>query len=578
VSQPKAARKYPEWVTTESEKKLHDDFRAFLWFIWKHLGLPAPTKRQLAMAWFIANGPRRRMIQAWRGAAKTWITCAYALWRLYRNPNERIKIVSANEDKALENAVFIRRLIDEIDELHFLRPRGKQRDSTLKFDVGPADAHPTPSVSCVGIKGQLTGGRATILISDDVEVPKNSASESMREELANLVKEYDALVVPEGFDIIYLGTPQTEQSIYTAVRGRGYECRIWPARFPDPKRALQYAGALAPDIVAELEENPSLVGRSTEPGRFSDLDLAEREASYGKSGFALQFMLDTTLSDAERYPLKTADLVCMDVSDDMAPLKVVWSSDPRYSWTDIPNVGFQGDRMFRPMYTSELLKEYQGRLMVIDPSGRGKDETAYVILYMLEGMLYLRAWGGFRTGYDDETLTGLADLAKKHNVGNVLIESNFGDGMFLKLLEPHMVKIHPCTLEEVRASGQKELRIIEDLEPVLNQHRLVIDAKAARSDAETASDETEQRYSLLYQLTHLTRDRGCLRHDDRIDALAAGVRWFLNALSRDARTAEDEHKAKALDRMVAEFEQRYMRGQGRTNSGLGRRAGVLRGM
>ena len=90
---------------------MHDDFRVFLFVLWKHLKLPPPTKRQYAIAQYVATGPRRRMIQAWRGAAKTWITCAYALWRLYRNPNERIKIVSANEDKAIENAVFIKRLI-----------------------------------------------------------------------------------------------------------------------------------------------------------------------------------------------------------------------------------------------------------------------------------------------------------------------------------------------------------------------------------------------------------------------------------------------------------------------------------
>lgn len=560
---------YPEWVRTESEKKLHDDFRYFLWFIWKHQKLPEPTKRQLAIASYVAKGPQRRMVQAWRGAAKTWITCAYALWRLYRNPNERIKIVSANEDKALENAVFIRRLIEEVEQLQFLRPKGKGRDSSLKFDVGPSDAHPTPSVSCVGITGQLTGGRATILISDDVEVPKNSMHEGQRELLAELVKEYEALVLPEGFDIIILGTPQTEQSIYRALKSRGYDCRVWPVLYPE--KPEKYEGCLAPDIVEDLRKNPALVGTSVEPTRFTDLDLAGRAGSYGKSGFALQFLMDTSLSDAERYPLKTADFICMDVDVEVGPAKVVWSSDPRLKWEDIHNVGFNGDRLFRPMYVSDTMLEYQGRVLVIDPSGRGKDETSYAVLFHLNGTLFLKDFGGFTAGYADETLQSIADTAKKYKVNTVLVESNFGDGMFSQLLKPVLAKTHPCTMEEVRAQGQKERRIIADLEPVMNTHRLIVDACAARKDVEDGA------YSLMYQLTHITKDRGALKQDDRADALAHAVRHFWDRLARDTQSAEEEHLEKLRNEQMEEFRRTWFKrtpkakpGFAMTNRGLRR--------
>lgn len=509
--------------------------------------LPPPTKLQYRMAHWIATGPKRRMLQAFRGAAKTWITCAYALWRLYRNPQERIKVVSANEDKALENGVFMRRLIEEIDELRFLRPRAGQRDSDLKFDVGPADAHPTPSVSCVGIGGQLTGGRATILISDDVEVPKNSLTELQRERLAELVKEYDALVVPEGFDIIYLGTPQTEQSIYNAVRTRGYACLIFPVRYPAPAKIESYGGALDPFMDEAVRKNPALAGTTAEPERFSDLDLAEREASYGASGFSLQFMLDTSLSDALRYPLKTRDLVCMDLDVDIGPAKVVWTSDARNAYTDIDNLGFTGDRLYRPMHVSDTMLPYQGRILVIDPSGRGKDRTGYVVLYQLHGQVFLKAFGGLPGGYSDESLETLAVIAKDHKVNTVLVESNFGDGMFAKLLSPVMARRHPCTIEEVRATGQKERRIIEDLEPVLNQHRLVIDAQAVRKDS------TQGVHSLVYQLTHITKDRNSLRHDDVLDALAHGVRHFWSLLDRDTAKAEEDHLERLRDAARRDF-------------------------
>ena len=571
-----AETKYPEWVVTDSEKKLHDDFIYFVWLLWKHLRLPNPTRRQRNIARYLQHGPKRRMIQAWRGAAKTWLTCAYVLWRLYRNPQEKIKIVSANEDKALENATFVRRLIDEVPQLQFLRPRKNGRDSALKFDVGPALASVTPSVSAVGITGQLTGGRATILVSDDVEVVKNSYTEGMRERLSELVKEYDALIVPEVGEIIYLGTPQTEQSIYNKVRLRGYDCRIWPARFPTHTQIAKYAGALAEDIIVDLQ-NGAKPGLTTDPERFSDVDLAEREASYGRSGFALQFMLDTSLSDAERYPLKQADLIFHDCEHDLfdskgnlvpetrakAPTRLVWTSDPRFAVETVSNVGFAGDRLHRPMFVSPDRAEFSGAVMVIDPNGRGKDETGVCVVKALLGQLFLTALRGFKGGYDDANLKAICELAKAQQVKHILIESNFGDGMFQKLLEPHMAKAHPCTIEEYRSTGQKELRIIEDLEPVLNQHRLVIDSKVAMDDSKIAEDDPQ--YSFLYQLTHMTRDRGALRHEDRLEVVSRACRYYREQMAIDHLKADLQHRQRLRDEEFRKFEQAALGFSGRPN-------------
>jgi len=426
----------------------------------------------------------------------------------------------------------------------------------MAFDVGFANASVTPSVSCLGITGQLTGGRATILIADDIEVPKNSWTEGMRERLAELVKEFDALVVPEGFDIIYLGTPQTEQSVYNAVRKRGYDCRIWPALYPDAKQIASYSGALAPDIVDDLKRDSKLVGKSTDSARFHDLDLAERRASYGNSGFSLQFMLDTSLSDAERYPLKTSDLIIMDVSKDKAPVSVEYTSDPRSAIADLANVGFAGDRYFRPLWISDQRTDWQGKVLVIDPSGRGNDETGYAVLYHAYGTVYLMKCGGFRSGYEDATLSGLVKIAKEYSVNLIKIESQYGDGMFTELLRPHLARIdeatkkpfYPCTLEEYKVTGQKELRIIDDMEPVLNQHRLVVDRRVILDDL-----ETEQKYSFAYQLTHLTKDRGALRHDDRLEVVAAGCRHFRDRLAVDAKKAESINREKLRDEELRKF-------------------------
>ena len=92
---------------------------------------------------------------------------------------------------------------------------------------------------------------------------------------------------------------------------------------------------------------------------------------------------------------------------------------------------------------------------MIDPSGRGKDETGYAVLYMLNGYIFLMDWGGFRGGYDDKTLQALADIGKRFKVNEVIIEGNFGDGMYVKLFSPVMTRTHRCTGTEVKSKGQK---------------------------------------------------------------------------------------------------------------------------
>lgn len=530
-----------------SEELLKGDFRLFLWVLWQHLRLPEPTPRQYAIAWYLQHGPRRRMVQAFRGVGKSWITAAFVLWKLFCNPDERVMVVSANEDRAIQFATFVRRLIEEVDILQHLRPRDGQRDSVLAFDVGPSSAHQAPSVKAVGITGQLAGSRATLIVSDDVEIPKNAATEIQREKLAELVKEYDAVLIPGG-DIVYLGTPQTYHSIYRRLRERGYEIRIWPARYPTLKELEGYEGCLAPDVLRELQRDPTVAGKSTEPARFSDLDLAERETSYGRSGFSLQFMLDTSLSDANRFPLKTSDLIIFDCDREVAPVKLTWASDPRNA-CELANVGFPGDRLYRPMYVSNDVAKYEGTIMVIDPSGRGADETAYCVARLHKGMVFVVAWGGLEGGYDAPTLKRLAEIAKEHAVNKIWPESNFGDGMFTSLLQPWLTAIYPCTVEEFRVSGQKEARIIDKLEPAFNQHRVVFDRKVLEEDLKA----DDLRFSGLYQLTHITRDRGALRHDDRLDVLAEAVGHFTESLARDTRRIEEETRQRLRDEEYKRF-------------------------
>ena len=511
------------------------DFRKFLFVVWKHLNLPDPTPVQYDIAKNIQHGDKRMIVEAFRGVGKSWITSAYVVWLLYCNPQLNILVVSASKTRADDFTTFTLRLINEMEILAHLRPREDQRQSKISFDVGPAAASHAPSVKSVGITGQLAGSRADYIIADDIEVPNNSMTQGMRDRLSEAVKEFDAILKPDG-RIIYLGTPQNQESLYNKLPERGYKTHIWPARYPDEDTRIGYGGKLAKFVDNRLQNDINLEGQPTDPKRFSEFDLLEREASYGRSGFALQFMLDTRLSDALRYPLKVGDLIVMDCPTHEAPERLSWSSDDQYIVQDLPNVGFTGDHYHRPMFMADDFVEYSGSVMSIDPSGRGVDETGYAVVKMLNGYQFVRRCGGIAGGYSEEALEQLARIAKEEGVNEIIVESNFGDGMFSQLFTPILNRIYPCTLSEVRHNKQKELRIIDVLEPVMNQHRLVVDKKVIKQDYESCQHlppEQALRYQLMYQLTRITRDRGALVNDDRLDALAMAVQFWVDAMAQD---------------------------------------------
>lgn len=533
------------------------DFRKFLFVCWKHLNLPDPTPVQYDIAKHIQNGDRRIIVQAFRGVGKSWITSAYVVWLLYMNPQLNILVVSASKTRSDDFTTFTLRLINEMEILQHLMPRGDQRQSKISFDVGPAAASHAPSVKSVGVTGQLAGSRADVLIADDIEVPNNSATQGMRDKLSEAVKEFDAILKPHG-RIIYLGTPQNQESLYNKLPDRGYKVRIWPARYPNEDQLVSLGDKLAPKVQGELADDEELVGKSTDPNRFSDFDLMEREASYGRSGFALQFMLDTRLSDAERYPLKVSDLVVMDIPPDEAPEKVVWASGEQYVVQELPNVAFNGDHYHKPMYIADQFVEYSGSVMSIDPSGRGKDETGYAVVKMLNGFLYIRRCGGVAGGYSEEALQKLSMIAKEENVNEIIVESNFGDGMFNQLMTPIISKIHPVTMSEVRHNTQKEKRIIDVLEPVMNQHKLVIDKKLIKQDYESTQHlppEQALRYQLMYQLTRVTAERGALSNDDRLDSLAMAVQYWVDAMAQDAEVRIGSRREEMLMQEVDKVRQ-----------------------
>ncbi len=530
------------------------DFKNFMFLVWKHLGLPPPTPIQYDIADYIQSNVKRSIVEAFRGVGKSYITAAYVVHQLLLNPDKKFLVVSASKARADDFSTFTQRIIMEMPLCKHLVAKEGQRWSKIAFDVAPTKASGSPSVKSIGISGQITGSRADVIISDDVEVANNSMTQMMRERLSENVKEFDAVLKPEG-RIIYLGTPQTELSLYNVLVERGYEMRIWTARYPSSDSfEKNYSFRLAPYIVNKLEHDDTIVGKPTDPKRFNEDDLLERELSYGRSGFALQFMLDTRLSDLDRYPLKCSDLMIMSMDTEKAPEGLIYGIMKPIS--DLPCVGLAGDKFYAPESILGDYVPYDGSVLAIDPSGKGADETAFAVVKMLNGFLYVANVGGLTGGYSKTVMETLAFQAKKHKVNLVIVEENYGGGMFTELFKPHLQNTFPTTIEEVRHSKQKEARILDCLEPIMNQHKLIFDPRVIQQDYDSVQNrppEQMMRYMLCYQMTRLTRDRGSLKHDDRLDVLAMACQYWVDSMAADAQQNIMDRKAELLDQELDKF-------------------------
>lgn len=535
--------------TEDQIKAAHEDFRVFVFMVWKSIGLPDPTPIQYDIAKYLMNTPTdRSIIEGFRGVAKSFLTCAYTVWMLWKDPQLKVLVVSASKDRADANAVFIKRIIYLLPFLEPLQTQRGQRDTQNLFDVGLAVPDISPSVKSVGITGQITGSRADLLIADDVEVPNNSGTQVQRDKLGEAVKEFDAVLKPGG-KIIYLGTPQNEMSLYNELTKRGYSRRIWTVLYPASTAEREsYGNDLAPFIAEPYDADPESFADKfipTDPDRFNIEEIEKRKLSYGKAGFSLQFMLNTNLSDAEKYPLKVKDFIVSDLDLKQTSLKWAWCSDGSKRLSDVPSVALKGDYFYSPLSRSEEVSEYSGTVMAIDPSGRGKDETAYSIIKFLNGYLFIMDIGGYHEGYSEGTLTTLANKAKFYGVNEVVIESNFGDGMFSQLLKPVLNRIHPCAVQEINNRQQKEKRIIDTLEPLLMSHKIVLNKGVIMDDYRVY--ERQPAYSFVYQMTRLCDERGALAHDDRLDAVAMAVAYWHDVLDRDANVGMEEHLEEELE-------------------------------
>lgn len=563
------------WSDVEVLRKHYALFTDFLYDCMTELMGFTCTDMQLDIGEFISDMSNTDiMIQAQRSEAKSTIAAMFAVWSLIQKCNNRILIVSAGSDVALEIANWCIQIIMNWEILACLRPDRTHGDraSTKAFDIHwqLKGVEKSPSIACIGITSNMQGRRSDILISDDIESSKNGNTEVQRMALEHLSRDFPSIC--QHGRIIYLGTPQSIDSIYNNLEARGFLLRIWPGRYPTIEEERFYGDRLAPSIRAKMEADPSLRsgcglagdrGACTDPVLLGESLLCKKELDQGQAYFNLQHMLNTDLTDSNRYPLNCRDLII-----DLFPTT---QAHGEYVWMPIEQnrVRFKGTfnvkpKFYRAYSVNPTLYEFEGKHAYIDTAGGGKngDLTVVAITYFLHGFIFLAEVKKFAGGYQDEVFTGIAQVLMKHGVKTVDIEKNFGFGGFSAMLHPVLVKEYEKQeiktvpqIEDVWESGQKELRIIDTLEPIIQQHRLIVHEDVIQYDIDSVVKfplEKRESHKLFHQLERCSVARGALIHDDSLDAVAGSVRHWTDKLNVDK---DKRMESKETDENVAFFEQ-----------------------
>lgn len=521
------------------------------------------TPMQRDIARYMQYGPRQSMVAAQRGEAKSTLAALFAVWRIIQDWNEWVLIVSGGETQASEVALLVIQLIERWGILCYLRPDRSRGDRTSyeHYDIhcDLREVSKSPSVACVGITAQLQGKRATLLIPDDIETTNNSLTATNREILLLRSKEFGAICV-DG-KILYLGTPQTKDSIYRTLITRGYEMRIWPGRIPTLEEELRYGATLAPYILSLIEQGAARVGygvdgtrgEASDPARYNEALCVEKELEFGPEGYQLQYMLDTTLSDAMRTRIKLSDAIVAALGTDAAPDVLYYAAAPQHRLQSLPDAVKQ-EVMYNLAGAGNLLLPYQHKIMVVDPAGCGGDEVAFACGGALNSYIHLFGVGGLQGGLIEENCNALIDYCEEFGITDIVMESNMGHGTASMVLLNALAKrkLTHIGVRDIYAKGQKERRIIDTLGPVFRRHKFVMHERAIEMDTEYLNQYSRDKrnlYSLLFQLYGITYDRGSLAKDDRADAVAHLVNELKGFLSAD----EEKEAEKIQNKRAQEF-------------------------
>lgn len=525
--------------------RLAVDHRFFWQELWKDRGLhkKAPLgDLEYEMVDHVVKGPRMRGILGTRGMGKTTLLVGpLVVYRLYRDADRKVLIVSKSATAAKETIGLCRSWIDYVWFLQHLKPVKGQPDNTNEFDVGPCKKGVTkqPSVKALGNDGMQEGNRANTYCMDDAETKANTRTMEAREELmrtvaneaTNIVYAVDDAIDPN--EILDIGTFKCEDSYHKRLHVRGYDFKTYPIAYPQEgdefiglspilkKRLLTGAAQYTKD--GKYDENPTF------PNFFKPSVIKERMGA-GLLDFGMENMLLVNPGKQSGPPLKLRDLIVMPIDRDQAPIRVTRGLGVQIK--DIACEGLVGDMLVGPESTDTICAPFQAIEACVDISGEGNDLMGLSIMGFLNGMYFLKVCKGLPGGASEDTMNGIATLLRHHGARRCHIETNIDVfNTFTPALQSacDRLRIHPgqdpkyvngwsCGCEGFHATGIKEIRICQMLTPLAGGNRIVVDPSVLKPDI-----TVEAHQSFQYQWSRIRPIRKWLKEDGALDSLGSLV-------------------------------------------------------
>ena len=453
-------------------------FRQYLWLWNKAQGYTTPALHLEIASWLEEawhRGDERLLLMVFRDAGKSTLVGLFCTWLLTIDPNLRILVVAAEQNLAtkmvrnvrgvIERHPVARSLLEPVagawaaDALTIRRPR-ELRD---------------PSMLARGIGANLTGTRADVVISDDVEVPNTVDTATKRDELRRRMAELSFILVPGGVQLC-IGTPHAHDTIYADPEGRDEEHRPFLADYRRLVRPI-------------LDER----GHSRWPERFPLEKIRDLEREVGPLRFKAQMMLQPV--DMREIRLDPARLVPF-----TAEIEVTSANRRR-------GLALDG----RPLKTVNCWW---------DPafgSAQGDGSVVAVVFcdvhgtYWCTDVVYLRHDPNIAEQVDEATqlCRQVIAVARRHHCPAITLETN-GIGRFLpNLLRKTVHALHvPLAVREHTATRNKDQRIVEAFDPVLAARSLKVHSRVLET-----------------RLVEEMRDfqPGGRNRDDGLDAVASAI-------------------------------------------------------
>jgi len=174
--------------------------------------------------WLDNYGPLK-VIMIPRGHGKSTILEIYNAYKIYKNPNHLMLHQGATDSDAYK----ISRGTAAVLEKHPLTCDScvKIKGEIQKWWVNGCDDVKHGNIHARGILSNVTGSRAHEIQNDDVECPNTTGSQDLRDKLAYRLSEQIHILIPGG-SRLFVGTPHTQDSIYTKLAEAGADCLIRP--------------------------------------------------------------------------------------------------------------------------------------------------------------------------------------------------------------------------------------------------------------------------------------------------------------------------------------------------------------